>query len=252
MTPVSLARKTSVEIAIPVYNEEETLRRCIEEVLVATRSERFSGYRITLTIVNNASTDNTLKIANELAKEHEGIKIMDLPQKGRGMALRRCWKESSAQILAYMDADLSADLKYLGPLLDVIAKGNAEIAIGSRLVKGAKVTGRTISREVMSRTYNALIRLIFQTTFSDAQCGFKAIKKEAFHELASRIQNQNWFFDSEMLIIAQKLGMRIAEIPLVWHDDPSSTVKIARTAGEDLLGLIRLWRTKPWKTSEKR
>jgi len=249
MSSSNLSKITSVEIAIPVYNEEDAIRSSGEKILEAITSEKYKGYRITITIVNNASTDNTIIIVNDLVKKYRNVKLMNLPQKGRGRALRRCWEGSSAQILVYMDADLSADISFLSLLLDAITKGKADIAIGSRLAKGAKVTGRTIVREVMSRVYNTLIRLLFHTTFSDAQCGFKAIKKEAFQKLSPLIQNQNWFFDSEMLIIAHKLGMKLAEIPLIWQDDPSSTVKIARTAGEDLLGLLRLWRTKPWKTN---
>ncbi len=249
MNPSKLSKKTRVEIAIPVYNEEKAVRSCIEKVLEATKGKGFSGYRITLTIVNNASTDNTKEIAEKLAKSIKNVKLINLPQKGRGRALRTCWEKSLAEIVAYMDVDLSADLGFLRPLLDAISKGNADIAIGSRLVKGAKVRGRTFIREVMSRSYNTLIHLLFQTKFVDAQCGFKAVKKEVFQSLSPLVQNQNWFFDSEMLIIAHKLGRKIAEIPIIWHDDPSSTVKIAATASEDLSGLFRLWRSKPWKTN---
>lgn len=240
--------KTSVDIAIPVYNEEASLEKNIEKLLSHIEKKDLKRYETRLIIVNNASTDATNEIAKTLAHRHKNIEVINLPHKGRGRAIRACWLKSTADVLAYMDVDLSADLRFLKSLLNAVAYEGADIAIGSRLAKGAKVSGRTALREIMSRGYNLLTRLLFCASFKDAQCGFKAISKPAFTRLEPLIQNQNWFFDSELLIVADKSGMRVAEIPIIWKDDPSSTVKVAKTAKEDLLGLLRLMRTRPWKT----
>ena len=251
MTSSPDTKKVSVEIAIPVFNEQAALPRCIEKLLKETRKEEFRNYEIALTIVNNASTDGTKAIAEKLSRRYDSVRLMNVPRKGRGGALRFCWDRSVSDILAYMDVDLSADLSHLPELLETIAGSKADIAIGSRLAKGAKVVGRTLVRELMSQGYNTLITFFFGTHFTDAQCGFKALSKQAYRTLAPLLQNQNWFFDSEMLITASKLGMRIKEIPVNWRDDPSSTVKIARTAGEDFAGLWRLLVTQPWKKQKK-
>ena len=142
--------------------------------------------------------------------------------------------------------DLSSNLEFFKGLLSAI-EDSSDIAIGSRLARGANVVGRTVLRGIMSRGYNLLIKAFFSISFKDAQCGFKAIKKSVFQNLEPLIENNNWFFDSEMLILAEKSGYKITEIPISWHDDPSSTVKVAKTASEDFKGLFRLWKTKPWK-----
>jgi glycosyltransferase involved in cell wall biosynthesis len=242
---------TSADIALPVYNEERQLTKSITQ-LVRFIKKSDLPYDIRVVIVNNASTDTTAKVGKSLANIYENVDYLGIPEKGRGRALIACWEKSRAQILAYMDVDLSADLKHLRDLLDAIAVKGADIAIGSRLAPGASVSGRTFAREIISRGYNLLIRLLFQGTFKDAQCGFKAISREAFELLAPLLKNRNWFFDSEMLIIAMKAGFTIEEIPISWKDDPTSTVKVARTAKEDILGLFRLLRTKPWKGLEKK
>ena len=149
-----------------------------------------------------------------------------------------------------MDVDLSSNLEFFPALLSAI-ENNSDVAIGSRLARGSNVVGRTLLREIMSRGYNLLIKVFFSVSFRDAQCGFKAVKKNVFKILEPLIENDNWFFDSEMLILAEKSGYKVAEIPISWHDDPSSTVKVARTASEDFEGLLRLWRSKPWLKLKK-
>lgn len=242
---------TLVEIVVPVYNEEKQLEESFSTLADYTKSPECAPYRITLTIADNASTDSTPRIGRALEKREKNIKYLRIDKKGRGEALLTAWKGSQAQILAYMDVDLSSDLSSLVKLLQAISQG-ADIAIGSRLAKGARVEGRTLVREVMSRGYNLLIRLLFRVEFKDAQCGFKAISKRAFRALAPLIQNRNWFFDSEMLIIASRAGMKIVEVPISWKDDPTSTVKIAKTAKEDILGLLSLIRTQPWNDIRKK
>lgn len=243
MTP----RKTSVDIVIPVYNEEQAVKKSVEKLLSFIKSSSFEDYDIKLKIVDNASVDKTGEISKKLVKKYKNTSFIKLSKKGRGRAIRKCWKQSEAEILVYMDVDLSADLRYLKPLIEAVSDKRFDIAIGSRLKKYSIVRGRTLTREMMSRVYNSLINLIFNTSIKDAQCGFKAIDKKSFTKLEPLIKNQNWFFDSEMLIIASKLKMKIEEIPISWTDDPTSTVKIAKTATEDLKGLWRLIRTKPWE-----
>lgn len=242
-----LGKKITVDISLPVFNEEKILEKSVIKLNEFINLRDLKKYKIKIIIVDNASTDSTAQIAKRLASQYNSVAYTFLPKKGRGRALRTSWLKSKAKIVTYMDIDLSADLFFLKSLLDAITNGESDISIGSRLVKGAKVQGRTWLREVMSRSYNLLIQLFFQVSFKDAQCGFKAIAKRVFARIEPLIKNQNWFFDSELLIIADKLGMKIAEIPITWKDDPSSTVKIAKTAKEDLQGLWRLLKTKPWK-----
>lgn len=169
-----------------------------------------------------------------------------MEKKGRGRAIKKAWSESGAKILAYMDVDLSTHIKHIPELISSLQTNNYDISIGSRLLSKSKIK-RSLKREIISRIYNLIVKLIHGTKFSDAQCGFKAIKKEIFMNLLSKIQNNEWFFDSEMLIIAEKMSYKIYEIPVEWNEDMGSTVKIVPTAMEDLKGLLRLYKTKPWK-----
>ena len=238
---------TSVEIALPVYNEEQQLVESIELLQTTIRAKKYAPYAISLSIINNASSDSTPRLAEEIAHTYKNVTVVHIPKKGRGAALMTCWLNSKAEILSYMDIDLSADLRHLKDLLETIANNESDIAVGSRLAKDAHIVGRAPLRGLMSRGYNLLIKAVFATHFSDAQCGFKAISRQSFHRLAPLIRNRNWFFDSELLIIAEKAGLRIKDIPLVWTDDSGSTVKVLGTITEDILGLLRLVRTKPWK-----
>lgn len=243
-----MPKKTSVDIVVPVYNEEVALPANIP-ILANYCQNNLAEYNWRIVIADNASTDRTPEIARSFSKD-KNISTVRLARKGRGRALREAWSASRADIVSYMDVDLSSNLDFFPSLLSAIEHGS-DIAIGSRLVMGARVMGRTMLRELMSRGYNLLIKLFFQITFHDAQCGFKAIRRSTFLALNLKIENMNWFFDTELLVIAEKMGFKIAEIPISWHDDPSSTVRVARTATEDLQGLMRLWKTKPWEHSRK-
>lgn len=233
----------SVDIVIPVYNEEVALPANIP-ILENYCTHNLNGYDWRIIIADNASTDRTPEIARSFSKR-KNIFSHRIEQKGRGRALSETWSDSRAAIVSYMDVDLSSNLDFFPSLLVAIENG-ADIAIGSRLARGARVIGRTLAREVMSRGYNFLIRLFFDVSFHDAQCGFKAIKRSVFLNVLPKVENKNWFFDTELLVISEKMGYKIAEIPISWHDDPSSTVRVAGTASEDLRGLLRLWRTKTW------
>lgn len=238
-------KKTSVEIVMPVYNEEIDLERNIP-VLHKFLSENLDDFNWEIIIADNGpSKDKTPIVALGLTKSYPGTRYVCIPRPGRGGALKEVWLESKADILTYMDIDLSSDLKFFPKLVKALENG-ADIAIGSRLMHGSKVYGRTFTREVMSRGYNILIKIFFGTSFHDAQCGFKGIRRKAAQVLLGHIEDKAWFFDSEMLIVGEKSGFKIAEIPVVWRDDPASTVKVAKTAWGDIKGLWRLFRTRPW------
>jgi len=226
----------TVDIIIPVYNEEQDLPRSILTLTGFLRENLQNPWRII--IADNASTDNTRVVSEMLCQKHPGVHYFYLPQKGRGRALRAAWLDSTADIVSYMDVDLSTDLRHFPRLIEALGSGY-HIAIGSRLSKGSQVT-RSLKREVISRIYNLMIRALFFTSFDDAQCGFKALTRQTAQAVVPTIKNNNWFFDTELLIIAAKRGYRIKSVPVKWDDDPNTTVKVLSTATEDLKGLLRL------------
>ncbi len=228
--------RATVDIAIPVYNEEKDLPRSIDILTKFLRENLENPWNIV--IADNGSSDNTLSVAELLSKRYTGVTYVHIPQKGRGRALRHVWMESAADIVSYMDADLSTDLHHFPQLVAAIEEGS-HIAIGSRLSKGSKVK-RSLKREFLSRSYSALIRLMFFTPFRDAQCGFKALSRGCARALVPLIKDNGWFFDSELLILGAGHGLRIKEIPVHWEDDPDTRVKIISTAWEDIKGLLRL------------
>jgi glycosyltransferase involved in cell wall biosynthesis len=227
----------TVDIVIPVYNEERDLVRSVRR-LHAYLEDRFP-FPATITIVDNASTDATWPIAEYLASELPRVRAIHLDAKGRGRALRTAWLSSEASIVAYMDVDLSTDLDALLPLVAPLMSGHSDVAIGSRLARGARVR-RGPKRELISRAYNFLLHLGLGAAFTDAQCGFKAITAVAARQLIPAVEDQAWFFDTELLVLAQRAGMRIHEVPVDWIDDPDSRVDIAKTAVDDLRGILRL------------
>lgn len=239
-------KKLTVEITIPVFNEQEELASHIE-ILHDFCQKNLKNYDWHITIADNASDDNTPIIGATLSKKYAKISLFRLEQKGRGRAVKRVWSQMKSDLSAYMDLDLSTDLKHLPKLLSSLQNGY-DIAIGSRLAKGAKVEGRTFLREIISRTLNFLfIQMFFHTHFTDAQCGFKAVTKRVVDELIPKIQDNGWFFDGELLIVGEKMGYKIYEEPVHWVDNPGSTVRLYSTITGDLKVIWRLLTTKPWK-----
>ncbi|MDI5981555.1 glycosyltransferase [Amycolatopsis magusensis] len=228
-----------LDVVVPVYNEETDLGPSVRE-LHRHLSLRFP-YRFRITIADNASTDRTWSIAGELADELPEVTAVRLEQKGRGRALHAVWLASDAQVLAYMDVDLSTDLAALSPLVASLISGHSDVAIGSRLARGARVV-RGAKREIISRCYNLLLRGTLSVRFSDAQCGFKAIRADVARELLPHVADTGWFFDTELLVLAQRAGARIHEVPVDWVDDPDSRVDLVSTALADLRGIARLAR----------
>lgn len=226
-----------VNVTIPVFNEEKILPSSI--ATLHTFLTKHCRFEWEIVIANNASTDTTLEVAKRLGRELTGVRIVHLNQKGRGRALKKVWSESGADILSYMDVDLSSNLYAFPPLIEALISGGFDIGIGSRLLK-ASTTRRSFKREVISRTYNLLVKSFFFTKFSDAQCGFKAITKGAAGKLLPLIEDTGWFFDTELLVIAEKSGYRIFDLPVSWVEDLDSRVKIVSTAMDDIRGLIRV------------
>ena len=229
-----------VDVIIPVYNEEVALPPSVAKLRAFLQANLSLPW--TIVIADNGSIDRTLAVAQELAAQYSDVTYIHLPEKGRGRALRRAWLESTADIVSYMDVDLSTDLKAFPPLVTAIDEGY-DVAIGTRLASKSQ-TERSLKREFISRCYNLLIKAMFSTRFSDAQCGFKALSRKAVQELVPLIVNQEWFFDTELLILAEKKGYRIKEIPVEWLEDPDTRVNIRKTVMEDLKGLWRM-RTHP-------
>ncbi|HEX4109337.1 MAG TPA: dolichyl-phosphate beta-glucosyltransferase [Solirubrobacteraceae bacterium] len=226
-----------VEIVVPVYNEERVLAASVLRLFAYL--ERELPYPYLITIADNASTDGTWALAQRLADGLPCVRARHLDAKGRGRALRAAWSASEADVVAYMDVDLSTDLRALPALIAPLVSGHSELAIGSRLARGARVT-RSLKRELISRSYNRLLALALRARFSDAQCGFKAGRREAVQALLARVRDEEWFFDTELLYRAQRAGLRIHEVPVDWVEDPDSRVHIVPTAIADLRGVARL------------
>ncbi len=198
-------------------------------------------YPFRITVADNASTDRTPWIAARLAGELPGIQWVRLEEKGRGRALHTAWSRSPAAVLAYLDVDLSTDLAALLPLVAPLISGHSDLAIGTRLARGSRVV-RGPKREIISRCYNGLLRGTLSVGFTDAQCGFKAVRREVAERLLPLVEDREWFFDTELLVIAERAGLRIHEVPVDWVDDPDSRVDLLPTALADLRGMARLGR----------
>ncbi len=231
-----------LDIVLPAHNEERILDHSVRTLHAYVKAHVPFATRIT--IVDNASRDATRMIGAELAAALEGVRYVHLSEKGRGRALRAAWMASDARVLAYMDADLSTRLDSLTALIVPIIAGGSDISIGSRLAPGALVT-RSLRREVISRGYNLLLRTVLRTRFRDAQCGFKAIRAEVARGILPNVRDEGWFFDTELLVTAQRAGVRIHEVPVEWIEDTNSRVNILRTVVTDLRGVLRMLRTAP-------
>jgi glycosyltransferase involved in cell wall biosynthesis len=228
-----------VDVVVPVFNEEADLRPSVTRLHAFLAAELPYGFRVT--IADNASTDGTWAEAQALEAELEHVRAVHLDAKGRGRALKAVWSASDASVLAYMDVDLSTDLRALLPLVAPLISGHSDLAIGTRLSRSSRVV-RGPKRELISRGYNLILRGALSASFSDAQCGFKAIRAAVARDLLPLVEDVNWFFDTELLVLAQRAGLRIHEVPVDWVDDPDSRVDIVATAKEDLRGVVRLLR----------
>ncbi len=229
-----------LDVVVPVYNEAHVLGASIDRLHTYLTDSFPFTWRIT--VVDNASTDETFHVACSLMASHPGVRVRHLDRKGRGLALRDAWTASEALVCAYMDVDLSTGLDALLPLVSPLVTGHSDLAIGSRLAPGATVA-RGPRREIISRSYNAILRTVFAVRFRDAQCGFKAIRSDIAGLLLPAVGDDGWFFDTELLLLAEHNGLRVHEVPVDWIDDPDSRVNVTRTAQDDLRGVWRVARS---------
>jgi len=228
-----------LEIVIPVLNEEVALEGSINK-LVRFCDLSMSSYEWKITIADNGSRDNTRKIARKLADSDNRVSCARLEERGRGRALKHSWLNSNADMVSYMDVDLSTGLDILPYAVSLVATGECNVAVGSRLLSGSEVIGRSFKRGFISRCYSILIRSMFFVSFKDAQCGFKVVSSKFVREVLPLVRDTGWFFDTELLLLAEKNGYSICEVPVKWTDDPDSRVRIIRTAWEDVKGLLRM------------
>jgi glycosyltransferase involved in cell wall biosynthesis len=237
---------TGVDVVVPVYNEEQALPRSIPVLREFLAGEAFP-YRWRIVIADNASLDGTPEASRRLAEQFPGeVVYVRMEEKGRGRALKRTWGDSPMEIVSYMDVDLSSGLEAFPPLIGAIAEEGYDLAIGSRLIAGSRVE-RSLGRRALTRGYRLIIKAMFRTRFSDAQCGFKAARADVARLLIPLIEDNNWFFDTEMLILAEKADFRVKDVPVAWVEDFDTRVNVPKTISEDLRGLARMRLRRPWR-----
>ena len=227
----------TTDVVLPVFNEERRLARHLPRLHAFLNGQSNLHWRIL--IANNGSSDRTQEIANDLSRNYERVEVVYLPERGRGGAIKQCWLSSHSDVLCYMDVDLATDLDAFPPLVQAVVSGRADLAIGSRRLPESK-TQRSLHREIISRLYVRLIRILCAVGVSDAQCGFKAISRPAAQELLPRVRDTGWFFDTELVVRAKLGGFRVKELPVTWKEDSDSRVKIFPTAWRNFRGLCRL------------
>ncbi|MEO8198924.1 MAG: dolichyl-phosphate beta-glucosyltransferase [Gemmatimonadota bacterium] len=236
-------QKPLVDLVFPVLNEAHVLEKSVTAVRQFLAEH--PSWRWRVVVVDNGSTDGTDRVAQELVARFDNVRFVQLPQRGRGRALRHAWTQSDADVMCYTDVDLSTELAALPKMVRAILEDGYDLSTGSRLMRESR-TQRGFKRDFISRSYNVFIKCVLFTSFSDAQCGFKAVSKEAVAGLVPQIKDQSWFFDTELLVLAEKQGYRIKDIPVIWIEDDDSRVKIVKTAWEDIKGVFRL-RWKLWR-----
>ena len=246
-TPVS--RASFVRIILPVYNEERVLEKSVQTLHSFLSASASFPYAFAITIVDNGSTDATPQIGARLAATIASVSYISIPEKGKAVAIRRGWQESG-DILAFMDVDLSSDLTYFPALIDAIVRGH-DLAVGCRLGKQSQIKNRRFTRAIMSRIYNALVRMLFSDGIQDHQCGFKAIRAEAYRPLAPELVSTGWFFDTELIVHARAKGLSIASIDIKWVDDRQSKVSLVKTSTELIAALLTLYARIGGKTNSR-
>ncbi len=227
-----------VDVVVPVYNEEKALPRSIPTLVEFLRAHDFRGFRVV--IADNASIDGTEAVGRELDARYPEVVYRRLDRKGRGVALWTTWLESPARYVTYMDVDLSTNLAAFPDMMKLLRNGS-DVVIGSRLRKGANTT-RSLKREILSRGYNLLVRAFYGTRFTDAQCGFKGVRRDVAQLLVPLLKDRKWFFDTELLVLAEKTGYTLGEVPVSWVEDLDSRVELLKTIRDDLVSLVRLRR----------
>jgi glycosyltransferase involved in cell wall biosynthesis len=228
---------SKVSLVLPAYNEVRNLRRAVEETtaFLVRMDQNFE-----IIIVEDGSTDGTAKMAESLAASDTRIRFMHHSERlGRGRALTEAFKQSAGSILAYMDVDLSTDIRFLESLIRAITEGN-DVATGSRALPGSRVS-RSLKRSMTSMIYNDLVRLLFRSSIRDHQCGFKAFSQEGLFKILDEVDSRHWFWDTEILILATRRGLSIKEFPVVWREGEKTEVSLMRDFIEMGLNMLKLW-----------
>ncbi len=236
-----------IDIVLPVFNEQQVLERSLRSLHAYLDDNLRHDWQII--VADNGSRDRTADIARSLASELTNVRADHIPEAGRGRALTNTWLASEADVLVYMDIDLSTDLDALPRLLSSITDQGYDISTGSRLGAGSETT-RSFKRELLSRGFVLMTNLVFQTRLKDTQCGFKAISRECAQKLLPLVKDTGWFWDTELLLLAAKGGWRVASVPVRWIEDTDSRVRVTQTVWRDLRGLARL-RFFDWKLARK-
>ncbi len=238
------------DVTIPVLNEEASIDRQVR-ILHRFLSEHFpeSGqWRIV--IADNGSTDNTRHIAAALGDEFPEIQLVQVPERGVGLALKTSWTQSTADIVGYMDLDLATDLHHFTQAYHALTTEGFDVVYGTRLHARSKVIGRTIKREITSRVFNAILKVYLGVHFSDGMCGFKWLRREFVAPLmAGGAMSNGWFFSTELLTVAEWHKLKICELPVQWTDDTTeSKVDIPKLAMQYLKAMDILKQRKPKST----
>ncbi len=229
-----------LNVTVPTFNEEKCLVPNVRKLVAFLNEIPSVSYEVI--IADNGSTDATVALAKTLAGEFKNVRVLHLNERGRGRALKAAWRSSSADFLSYMDADLSSDLAVLPAMVESLLAGHYDLAVGSRLLNPAS-TRRGLKREMMSRVYTALVHTFFSVGFSDPQCGFKIIRRETAEWLLPIVTDNGWFFDTELLVLAERDGWRILDVPAPWVERKETRVELFPTILADIKGLLSLrWR----------
>lgn len=233
-----------IELTIPVLNEDTSIDAKVRELNTYIEENLQEFGDIKIIIADNGSTDKTQEKAQTLERELWRVQYLRLEQRGVGLALKSSWTRSSADIVGYMDLDLATDLKYVRPALQKLIASEAEIVTGSRLKRGAKVIGRSRIRNFTSISFNAMVKNVFNTSFSDGMCGFKFLQRTILDRLISNgAKSDGWFFATELLVVGEFLNYRVYDLPVVWTDDPNSKVNITKLTIEYIKQIMQLKKT---------
>ena len=236
-----MADNPFIDITIPLYNEEKRIEASVRKLIRFLRESAFP-YRYELTLANNASTDGSRRIIESLAKEFAQIKVINLEKKGKGLAVRTAWSKSGADILVFMDADMSSDLEFLRPLVDGVISGKCDLAIGNRLGPSSRVYSRRVARKIVSRAYNIAARIFAGTRVADHQCGFKAMRRESFLKILPFAEEDGYLFDTEWIALSSRQGLKVCPVDIIWYDDLDSKVMLIDDSLKVFKSLLKLRR----------
>ncbi len=233
-------KKKNVLIVIPTYNEERIIKQNIDQLFDFCENN-LQKYKWRIIVADNGSTDRTIKIVKEQKQKYSNLEYFHLSQLGKGLAIKKAWQDYIADVNIFMDADLATELKFTPTLIKGIAEEKYDLIIGSRYHKQSKCK-RPLMRSVCSKSYNFILKMLFNIKLTDTHCGFKALSKPAVQKIIPKIKNNGLFFDTELLILARHYNLNIKEIPVNWTEEKGrkTKVKILRTALDYLKEIVKL------------